>query len=120
MHDPDYYPDPNRFDGLRYTRHRMRDDNNGERERENPMFGDAVTEVKREFPVWGFGGHVWFVFLSLSLPCTLPFRPSSHPTSPPSPLPSTPLQIYTQQKPTYLQTTASTHTAQAATTQRSC
>ncbi|KAI4224898.1 MAG: hypothetical protein L6R36_004324 [Xanthoria steineri] len=58
MHDPDYYPNPNHFDGLRYTRKRMRDDGEAEREIENPMYGDAVTEVKREFPVWGFGGHV--------------------------------------------------------------
>lgn len=75
MHDPDYYPNPDRFDGLRYTRHRMRDD--GETERENPMFGDAVTEVRREFPVWGFGGHVWFVSSPSSFPLHHPPRPFS-------------------------------------------
>ena len=31
----------------------------GGKEKENPMYGDSMTEVKREFPVWGFGGHVW-------------------------------------------------------------
>ncbi|KAL8993989.1 MAG: hypothetical protein Q9169_005935 [Polycauliona sp. 2 TL-2023] len=60
MHDPDFYPDAHRFDGLRYTRKTMPCGDGGlEMERDNPMYGDSMTEVKREFPVWGFGGHVW-------------------------------------------------------------
>lgn len=85
MHDPNYYPNPDRFDGLRYTRHRMRDD--GETERENPMFGDAVTEVRREFPVWGFGGHVWFVSSPSSFPLHHPPRPFSSNPYPHAPKP---------------------------------
>ena len=100
MHDPDYYPNPDHFDGLRYTRHRMRDDRNGERERENPMFGDAVTEVRREFPVWGFGGHVWFVFPFPSSPPPSILPTITHPphfSLPPPPLIHT--QIYPRTNP---------------------
>ncbi len=67
MHDPHFYPAPNTFDGLRYTRRTLVDSDDST-ERENRMYGDSITEVKREFPVWGFGGHVWFVFFSPSLP----------------------------------------------------
>ncbi|KAL8862411.1 MAG: hypothetical protein Q9178_001420 [Gyalolechia marmorata] len=57
MHDPHFYPAPNTFDGLRYTHRTLVDTDDGI-ERENRMYGDSITEVKREFPVWGFGGHV--------------------------------------------------------------
>ena len=112
MHDPDYYPNPDHFDGLRYTRHRMRDDRNGERERENPMFGDAVTEVRREFPVWGFGGHVWFVFPFPSSPPPSILPTITHPphfSLPPPPLIHTQIYPHTN-PPTHKSTHAQIHT----------
>lgn len=104
MHDPDFYPNPNTFDGLRYTRKTMPDgpqDRERGMERENPMYGDSMTEVKREFPVWGFGGHVWFVMLffhilllsiqyphplfPIPIPPPFPLQQTSPPTLPPPP-----------------------------------
>ena len=108
MHDAHFYPDPNHFDGLRYTRKTMPSVEYGVGgqgkggERENPMYGDSITEVKREFPVWGFGGHVWFVtypsFPLPSLPSPLSPLPISFPLidtfhSPPSPSPSLSLPL---------------------------
>ncbi|KAL8637700.1 MAG: hypothetical protein Q9226_009093, partial [Calogaya cf. arnoldii] len=45
MHDPNFYPDPDRFDGLRYTRKTV--PYGQEVGRENPMYGDSVTEPRQ-------------------------------------------------------------------------
>ncbi|KAL8745382.1 MAG: hypothetical protein Q9190_002461 [Brigantiaea leucoxantha] len=57
MHDAQKYPRPSDFDGLRFVKNMP--STLDYKASDSPMRGTPVTEVSKDFPIWGYGSNVW-------------------------------------------------------------
>lgn len=59
MRDEQFFPESERFDGLRFVKDLKISAAAGGKGFGNPMRGTSVTDVSKEYPVWGYGSHFW-------------------------------------------------------------
>lgn len=59
MRNEQFFPEPERFDGLRFVKDLEASAAAGGKGAGNPMRGTSVTDVSKEYPVWGYGSHFW-------------------------------------------------------------
>ncbi|KAI4214045.1 MAG: hypothetical protein LQ351_003449 [Letrouitia transgressa] len=57
MRNEQFFPEPERFDGLRFVKDLEASAAAGGKGAGNPMRGTSVTDVSKEYPVWGYGSH---------------------------------------------------------------